>query len=611
MNIIEFANVLANAGCHPHKSHNGYQARCPAHEDNKPSLSISTDNENNILIYCHAGCTAAEVMAALNLRLADLYNKPVGEICSRPQVIVRYDYRNTSGDLIYQVERLQPKGFRQRRPDGTGGWIYNMDGIDKIPYRLPELLQAVADNQMIFIVEGEKDVDYLRGQGAEATCNSGGAGKWQESFAKYFKGATVVILPDKDEPGKKHAEAVATSLAAVAKKVYVVTLPGLPDKGDITDWLELGHELGDLHDLVEQTQPWEAGTKPSSYAKSSSLADVKPEKVSWLWHAHIPLGKLTVLDGDPGLGKSTITVDIAARLSTAQEMPDGSRGDLDAPSSTILITAEDGLGDTVQPRALAAGADLNYIHAITGVVTSEGSTDWQMPDHLNELEALVNEKTAKLIIIDPLMAMLSANVNTYRDQDIRRVLRGLAELADRSGAAVVVVRHLTKSSGANGLYRGSGSIGIIGAARSGLLVAHNPDDEDTCIMASTKSNLAEMPPAIAYRLVPHNDTSKVEWLGTTDHKVADILQVTDPEERSALEDAEEWLSGILAFEPVPATTIFKTAAAVGYSAITIRRAKSKLGVVAKQEGRQWIWSLPTTTESDKSDGQGISDGQTA
>ena len=112
MNIIEFANVLANAGCHPHKSHNGYQARCPAHEDNKPSLSISTDNENNILIYCHAGCTAAEVMAALNLRLADLYNKPVGEICSRPQVIVRYDYRNTSGDLIYQVERLQPKGFR-------------------------------------------------------------------------------------------------------------------------------------------------------------------------------------------------------------------------------------------------------------------------------------------------------------------------------------------------------------------------------------------------------------------------------------------------------------------------------------------------------------------
>jgi len=167
-----------------------------------------------------------------------------------------YDYRDESEQLLYQVVRYKPKDFRQRRPDGKDGWIWNLDGVRCVPYRLPELLES-SQQDWIFIVEGEKDCDRLFGMGFTATTCPMGAGKWLNEYNKYFEGRLVVILPDNDTAGKKHAEQVANSLYGVAGEVRIVELPELPDKGDVSDWLNAGHDKSELIQLIDQAKPFD------------------------------------------------------------------------------------------------------------------------------------------------------------------------------------------------------------------------------------------------------------------------------------------------------------------------------------------------------------------
>jgi RecA-family ATPase len=230
-----------------------------------------------------------------------------------------------------------------------------------------------------------------------------------------------------------------------------------------------------------------------------ALADVAPAAVRWLWRGRVPLGKLTVLDGDPGVGKSTLLLDLAARVSRGTALPDCERSDLEGPATVVLLTSEDGLADTVRPRLAAAGADLGRVVAMTGVRDGQ---EVVLPREWPEVARVVARARARLLVVDPLMAYLERGVNAYRDQDARRALAPLALLADKVGVAIVVVRHLTKSGGANALYRGGGSIGIIGTARSGLLAAADPEDPagERRVLAVTKGNLAGTVPALGYRL---------------------------------------------------------------------------------------------------------------
>ena len=166
-----------------------------------------------------------------------------------PPVAV-YDYRDEAGALVMQVLRFEPKTFRQRRPEGSG-WNYSVKGVRKLPYRLPELLAAPTDAS-VFIVEGEKDADRLAALGLVATCNAGGAGKWGADHAQFLAGRAVVVLPDSDEAGANHAAIVRRSLRNIAKSVTVINLPGLPDKGDVSDWLAAGGTAQALQELVQQ-----------------------------------------------------------------------------------------------------------------------------------------------------------------------------------------------------------------------------------------------------------------------------------------------------------------------------------------------------------------------
>jgi hypothetical protein len=226
---------------------------------------------------------------------------------------------------VYQGVRFDPKDFRLRRPDGRGGYIWNLDGVERVPYRLPELLAAYLD-ETVYVPEGEKDVDLLAKQGLVATTNPQGAGNWRDEYTDALKRRHVAILQDNDEAGRKHAEKVAGALYGEAASLKVVVLPGLPENGDVSDWLNAGNSVDELLRIVNETPEWE----PSSSVADTSdefddvgtfLSDVVEESVEWLWEGRIPLGKLTVIDGDPGTGKSTLTIDLAARVSTGRDMP--------------------------------------------------------------------------------------------------------------------------------------------------------------------------------------------------------------------------------------------------------------------------------------------------
>jgi RecA-family ATPase len=204
-------------------------------------------------------------------------------------------------------------------------------------------------------------------------------------------------------------------------------------------------------------------------------------------------------------------------------MPDGVDSQLDAQAGVVLLSAEDDPADTIRPRLEAAGADLSRIIMLAGLRDGDSVRLPTLTD-LDAIKHAIAQVNAKLVIVDPLMAYLPGKVDSYRDQDVRRILAPLAALAAETGAAVLVIRHLNKTEGKNALYRGGGSIGIIGAARSGLLVAKDPEDEERRILAVTKSNLAKTPPALAYRIATTADEIPyLVWEGTTDYTAASLL----------------------------------------------------------------------------------------
>ncbi len=261
------------------------------------------------------------------------------------------------------------------------------------------------------------------------------------------------------------------------------------------------------------------------------LSQVETQQVDWLWQRRIPLGKITILDGDPGMGKSLLAINIAACISTGQPMPDGAPG---KQGKVILIAPEDAAEDTIKPRVEAAGGDPSQVILLETVEDLDildtkkiniRDRPFSLARDLKFLEAAIKQTKAILVVLDPLMAILGRSIDSSRDQDIREVLTPLALVAERTGCAILIIRHLNKGSSDNILYRGAGSIGIIAVARIGLLVAHDPDDEQKRVFATIKNNLSKIAPNLSYQIAENEHGAPyIQWLGENHHATSMLLR---------------------------------------------------------------------------------------
>src|SRR5215207_1536524 len=257
---------------------------------------------------------------------------------------------------------------------------------------------------------------------------------------------------------------------------------------------------------------------------------------------------IAVLDGDPGLGKSTLLCEFAARISRGDPLPGGEAA---PPRLVVIMSAEDDPYDTIRPRIDAAGGDPRRVIALATLADNPADGPLgAIPDHVYLLEEIIGRTQAALLIIDPLVAFLSRGHNANSDQGVRRAFHSLKGLAERTGAAIVVVRHLNKSLSANPLYRGGGSIGIIGAARCGLLLAQDPEHPERRILAATKGNLGPPPASLAFRLEASLvfGVTRVVWQGETPWTAEALLRATADGDvkHSALGEARSWLRLVLA-----------------------------------------------------------------
>jgi hypothetical protein len=530
-------------------------------------------------------------------------------------MVATYDYTDERGALLYQVVRSEPKGFRQRRPDGRGGWTWNLDGMPRVLYRLPVL----AGHARVYVVEGEKDAERLWSLGVPATTGAMGAGKWRPEYAAQLRaaGATeVVVLPDNDWPGMAHADAVAQSCHAVGLVVRLVTLPDLlpvreKHGEDVSDWLDGGHTADELQRIVAEAPRWTPGAMtghrpgvgladrggtvtPTWAPVLVRLSDVQPEPVAWIWPGRLARGKLTILAGDPGLGKSYLTHDVIARLSTGASWPDGATAPL---GRALLLSAEDGLADTIRPRIDRPGGDAARVDVLVAVGLAGQQRTPCLASDLPQLEHALDRLRPDVVVIDPLSAYLG-RTDSHKDAEVRGLLAPVVACAAKYGVAVLAVMHLTKAgTDRRAIHRAIGSIGFVGAARLGLVVGKDPEDDTRVLLAGLKNNLGPKAPTLAFRI----DDSGLVWEPDpvpgmdADELLAAGVSVEDRVERG---DADTFLTDLLTLGEVLAREVLTAARDNGISDRTLYRAKSRLGVRARHEGQpgkagRWYWSLPS------------------
>ncbi len=327
------------------------------------------------------------------------------------------------------------------------------------------------------------------------------------------------------------------------------------------------------------------------HVRRASELEVRP--CAWLWPGRLALGKLAILDGDPGLGKSLLALDLCARVSTGRPLPDGQPGL--GPANVLILEAEDGPQDTVRPRLEALGADLDRVLVIQPGPVGELP---QLPGQAAALEEVVAEHQARLVVLDPIVAFLAPGVLTSSDVSVRRALLPLALLAERQGCAALLIRHLNKQARRRGLYRGGGSIGFIAACRSGWLVAADPEAPERRVLAQLKNNLAPPQPSLAFAVRPHpGGPPELTWLGESP-LTADALVGAGPRPAkvSSHQRACDFLNAFLADGPRTAREIWDAGVRDGHTKRTLQRARKELSIQvewqADEQGAKTYWLLP-------------------
>jgi hypothetical protein len=492
------AEVVAKSLKMPRKISGGWQACCPAHDDKTPSLSIADGESGRLLVNCHAGCSQDSVIDGL--KRMDVWPQSDGNSVevTKQRISATYDYVDQNGSLQYQVVRYAPKDFRQRRPNGNGGWNWSLKGVERLPYRLTDL--SASTTKEVFIVEGEKDADALAAFGLVATCNAGGAKNWSIALSRHFVGKTVYVIPDNDEPGRRHAKTVAASLSGKASSVRVVDLtsdtPDLPEKGDVSDWLDLGGNPSDLMRISQSAPEWrpdETGNEPELLEDNTLPTAVPfvlgdPTKIpprEFIYGGHYVRKFVTATAGIGGAGKSTIIVVEALSIATGRNL----LGQQVIESCPVWYANLEDPEDEICRRLTAATMKYgisseqleNRLYVTSGrsssFVIAEESHDGVkiVTPVVAALKAEIRKKNIGLLIIDPFVKAHRVSENANERIDI--VISTFAEIAEETGVCIELVPHLRKGIGERGSDDIRGASSFVGAVRSTRIVNVMSNDE--------------------------------------------------------------------------------------------------------------------------------------
>jgi putative DNA primase/helicase len=539
----------------------------------------------------------------------------------RSDELRRHFYRRGDCPVRCKIKR-RDGGFvdwyRVMTADGMTGWQSKKpEGYVTVPYvggLDPFDAELLADD--VCWTEGEKDCDTL-GQLGIPAFTFGGASDVPSVAAEYVRGRNVVILSDNDEPGRECTEKKATLAHAVAASVRVVQFPELSDKQDVSDWIATGKSAEELRARIDSVVCWQ----PSPPAQSHGLiiqcaADILPEKIEWLWPGRAAVGKLTLIGGAPGLGKSQCHAFMCAAVSTGGDWPCAEgRAPL---GNAIVLSAEDGARDTIVPRLISVGADLSRVHIISGVLDERGRRTFNLKADICGLEDRVRAiGDVRLVIVDPISAYMGGadgNGNT----ETREVLEPIAEMADRLRIAVVCITHLNKGGGGSkqsALNRFVGSIAFTAAARAAFAVIEDSEDETRRLFLQVKNNLGKACAGLAFRieqaLIPGNilasricwDTEPVAIDANT--ALAASEAGADAGARTNKDEAADFLQKLLAAGPLPVKEIEAQAVEAGLLGEgkpigqnkAFRAARDSLQVGANRAGGlggqgRWEWALP-------------------
>ena len=316
----------------------------------------------------------------------------------------------------------------------------------------------------------------------------------------------------------------------------------------------------------------------SNDCKITYYDTVSAKKVEWLWYPYIPYGKITIVQGDPGEGKSTMIIQIAALITNGKLMPDGSGEGI--PGNVIYQAAEDGIEDTVKPRLEAAGADCRRIAFL------EQSDEEPIRLDDERLAQAIESMKAKLLVIDPLQAYLGID-SDMKSNSIRAVFGRLGKVAERTGCAVVLIGHMNKSGSTKGIYRGLGSIDIAAVARSILMVGRYRNNPYIRVLLQKKNNLAPEGRAFVFELNPKSGFS---WIGQDDYEIEDLL-LQKAKGESKLDKAKDYLKLLLNGSDLPCADIMEKMRTNGIGTRTVERAKKDMGIISYKLGDKWYWQL--------------------
>jgi len=438
----------------------GWHAKCPAHDDQHASLTVTAGRDGRVLLKCFAGCAFPAIVAALGLDLRDLF--PPRESSAGAEAV--YDYLDAQRQLRFQVVRFPGKQFRQRRPDGAGGWIWNVDGVPRLLYRLPDL----QGHHAVLVVEGEKDVETVRQQGLPATTNAGGAGKWHEEHTRQLLAAgchRVAILPDNDPPGVNHARLVARHCHDAGLLVKVLPLDGLSRGGDVSEYLRT-HTRDDLRAAIRAAPPFDP-TQPVAMPFALELISLAQllghheDAVTWIVDRRIPASGTVLAVAPPKVGKSTLARNLAYAIATGTPC-------LDWPTrqgTVWYLALEEARGPVQEAFARLGATGDEPIHFFFG----------QAPqDLLANLHARAVVERPTLIIVDTLQRLIrTKDLNDYAL--VSAACDPLLTLCRETHAALLLLHHASAHHEREGVDAVLGSTALTGSVDNILVLKRHQD----------------------------------------------------------------------------------------------------------------------------------------